>query len=141
MCPGCKTSPLVHSNATPVSLSLGRDFFLRELTKGSTQTSDGLGKQGQPDVAVVVKPMGSHFGRCTHFRTYLSGNWDVHWGYDLDFDPSPCGGSTPFKIHPCSRSCRLLNKLPPRCVLTCGCFSGFARSLAKDMGLKRQSCT
>ena len=20
----------------------------------------------------------------THFRTYFSGDWDVHWGYDLD---------------------------------------------------------
>ena len=27
-------------------------------------------------------------GRCTtHFRTYFSWDWDVHWGYDLDFDP------------------------------------------------------
>ena len=27
-------------------------------------------------------------GRCTtHFRTYFSGNWDVHGGYDLAFDP------------------------------------------------------
>ena len=25
----------------------------------------------------------------THFRTYFSGDWDVHWGYDLDFDPLP----------------------------------------------------
>ena len=25
----------------------------------------------------------------THFRTYFSGDWDVHWGYDLDFDPWP----------------------------------------------------
>ena len=25
------------------------------------------------------------WGRCTtHFRTYFSGGWDVHWGYDLD---------------------------------------------------------
>ena len=23
----------------------------------------------------------------THFRTDFSGDWDVHWGYDLDFDP------------------------------------------------------
>ena len=29
-------------------------------------------------------------GRCTtHFRTYFSGDWDVHWGYGLDFDPWP----------------------------------------------------
>ena len=25
----------------------------------------------------------------THFRTYFSGDWDVHWGDDLDFDPWP----------------------------------------------------
>ena len=26
----------------------------------------------------------------THFRTYYSGDWDVHWGeYELDFDPWP----------------------------------------------------
>ena len=32
------------------------------------------------------------WGRCTtHFRTYFSGYWDVHRGYDLDFDPWPYG--------------------------------------------------
>ena len=25
----------------------------------------------------------------THFRTYFSGDWDVHLGYDLGFDPWP----------------------------------------------------
>ena len=32
-----------------------------------------------------------------HFRVgappiliYSGGDWDVHWGYDLDFDPRPC---------------------------------------------------
>ena len=44
-------------------------------------------------LAVVVKTvLGSHFGVgdfTTHFRTYFSGDWDVHWGYDLDFDPWP----------------------------------------------------
>ena len=37
-------------------------------------------------------PMVPLWGRCTtHFRTYFSG-WiesDVHWGYDLAFDPWP----------------------------------------------------
>ena len=29
------------------------------------------------------------WGRCTtHFRTYFSGDWDVHWGCDRDFDHS-----------------------------------------------------
>ena len=40
-------------------------------------------------MAVVVKTVvGSHFA-------YFSGDWDVHWGYDLDFDPWPCGESLP----------------------------------------------
>ena len=31
-----------------------------------------------------VNPNGIPFwGRCTHFRTYLSGVWDVHWGYGV----------------------------------------------------------
>ena len=30
------------------------------------------------------------WGRCT---THFSGGWDVHWGYDFDFDPWPCGFS------------------------------------------------
>ena len=36
-----------------------------------------------------VKTNGIPFwGRCTtHFRTYFSGAWDVHWGYDLGFHP------------------------------------------------------
>ena len=25
----------------------------------------------------------------THFRTCFSGDWDVHWGFDLAFDPRP----------------------------------------------------
>ena len=31
------------------------------------------------------------WGRCTHLSilVYLSGDWEVHWGYDLDFDPWP----------------------------------------------------
>ena len=35
----------------------------------------------------MSKPMGSHFGGIgeftTHVRTYLGGDWDVHWGYGL----------------------------------------------------------
>ena len=29
------------------------------------------------------------FGCTTHFRTDFSGDWDVHLGYDLGFDPWP----------------------------------------------------
>ena len=29
-------------------------------------------------------PMVPLWGRCTaHFRTYFSGDWDVHWGYGV----------------------------------------------------------
>ena len=28
-------------------------------------------------------------GRCTTHLVYFSGDWDVHWGDDLDFDPWP----------------------------------------------------
>ena len=37
------------------------------------------------EMAVVVKANGMPFwGRCTtHFRTYFSGDWDVHWGYGI----------------------------------------------------------
>ena len=36
-------------------------------------------------VAVVVKNpiLGGGFRCTTHFRTYFSGDWDVHWGYGL----------------------------------------------------------
>ena len=35
---------------------------------------------------VVKTVLGSHFGVgefTTHFSTYVSGDWDVHWGYGL----------------------------------------------------------
>ena len=39
------------------------------------------------------KPIVPFWARCTtHFRTYFSGDWDVHWGLtDLGFDPWPFG--------------------------------------------------
>ena len=44
-------------------------------------------------MAVVVKTNGIPFWLVgeftTHFRTYFSGDWDVHRGYDLDFDSWP----------------------------------------------------
>ena len=51
-------------------------------------------QQAGESVALIwlwVKTNGIRFwGRCTtQFRTYASGDWDVHWGYDLDFDPWP----------------------------------------------------
>ena len=46
-------------------------------------------------MAVVVKTNGVPFWLVgeftTHFRTHFSWDWDVHWGYDLAFDPWPYG--------------------------------------------------
>ena len=45
----------------------------------------------------MSKPLGSHFGVgefTTHFRTYFSGDWDVHWPNGLVFvlgNPCTCG--------------------------------------------------
>ena len=40
----------------------------------------------------LSKPMGSHFGGFgAPPILVLSGDWDVHWGHDLDFDPWPHG--------------------------------------------------
>ena len=59
----------------PIALTLMR--------LGPGGTSAPLGQ----DRAVVVKTvLGSHFGVgefTTHFRTYFSGDWDVHWGYGI----------------------------------------------------------
>ena len=41
---------------------------------------------GRRRVAVVVKTFWDPIlvGRCTtHFRSYFSGDWDVHWGYGI----------------------------------------------------------
>ena len=35
------------------------------------------------------KPMGSHFGVGAPPILVNRGDWDVHWGYDLHFDPWP----------------------------------------------------
>ena len=54
----------------------------------------------------VKTVLGSHFGVfgefTAHFRTYFSGGWDVHWGYDLDLDPWPygCGSKKCTKMTP-----------------------------------------
>ena len=53
----------------------------------------GGGGLVRAEMAVVVKTvLGCHFGvgeLTTHVRTYFGGDWDVHWGYDLGFDPWP----------------------------------------------------
>ena len=38
----------------------------------------------------VGQNQGYHFGvSAPPILVYFSGDWDVHWGYDLDFDPWP----------------------------------------------------
>ena len=39
-------------------------------------------------------------GRCTtRFSRDFSGDWDVHWGYDLEYDPWPHGNQQPGGRH------------------------------------------
>ena len=59
---------------------------------GDLLGSLGLGILANGDVG---QNQGCHFrvGEFTHFRTNFSGDWDVHWGYNLGFDPWPCAPS------------------------------------------------
>ena len=49
----------------------------------------------------VGQTMGSHCGvSAPPILIYFSGDWDVHWGYDLDFDPWPyIGGHAHLVLH------------------------------------------
>ena len=57
-------------------------------------------------MAVVVKTDGIPFWWVgeftTHFRLYFTGDWDVHWGYDLAFEPWPCDPWEPINFHTAS---------------------------------------
>ena len=61
-------------------LHIKRDFTLIWAKRACLKWKYGCGS----------KPMLPFWGTCTtHFRTYFSGDWDVHCGYDLAFDPWP----------------------------------------------------
>ena len=59
----------------------------------------------------------------TQFRTYLGGDWDLHWGYDLDFDPWPSVDPSSSALQPSKKTkkntlvelvhCRFAGWLPP----------------------------
>ena len=86
-----------------VPSSLRLEPLAQKLIRAKTDSGidEGLG-DSQPSTLVVKTVLGS---RCwlvgeftTHFSTYFSGDWDVHWGYDLAFDPWPypfCGVQHP----------------------------------------------
>ena len=42
--------------------------------------------------------MGSHFGVGAPPILVYSGDWDVHWGYDLAFDPWPLHSTRAFSL-------------------------------------------
>ena len=76
---------LVPSACQPLSPASG----IHVRTRGRSRSS-GLELALRGIWLWLSKPMGSHFGVgefTTNFRIYFSGDWDVHWGYDLDFDP------------------------------------------------------
>ena len=65
-------------------LQLSRRRGTRTAMQGRTPGSSAAVPLVFLQMAVVVKTvLGSHFGVgefTTHFRTYFSGDWDVHWG-------------------------------------------------------------
>ena len=79
--PSTVQPPLVSTETSSHKKDTPEDLPLPEAAMLNLQVLHGCGS----------KPMGSDFwGSCTtHFRTYFSGDWDVHWGDDLDFDPWP----------------------------------------------------
>ena len=76
---------------------LARSERRRPLSTSSERLLTGSNKiSPTPNRSVNIygcgsKPMVPFRGRCTTHVTlvYFCGDWDVHWGYDLDFDPWP----------------------------------------------------
>ena len=67
------------SKSQPGSVFFGRDPFQ-------------VGLEGKQ--LAVCQNQWYHFGvGAPPISVYFSGDWDVHWGYDLDFDPWPTGNT------------------------------------------------
>ena len=75
------------------SLEMPKKAFEQASHGGSRAASSRRSGCLQSRWAVVVKTvLGSHFGWWVNsppIWVYFSWDWDVHWGYDLDFDPWP----------------------------------------------------
>ena len=108
------TFKLTHSRVMTAALSAAAAPLMLPAVvcfEGEARRATGVGAQGAgagghvPGLALWLwvkikppgygcgsKPMVPFWDRCTtHFRTYFIGDWDVHWGYDSDFDPWPYG--------------------------------------------------
>ena len=82
---------VARSSATSLARSPRRCWAPSEGSQRPDQRADGEAEVGSLRYGCGSKPI-PFWGRCTtHFRTYFGGDWDVHWGYDLDFDPWPYG--------------------------------------------------
>ena len=66
----------------------------------------------------IVEPILMGIGMLTH------GDWDAHWGCDLDFDPCSCNNPTPVRL-------LLVVVDPPAKSLTFWGFSGKPLDLSK----------
>ena len=64
------------------SFSFGFPLTLKRLQEGYPQEKTDPYGCGS-------KPMAPFWGCTTHFTLFYGVDWDVHWGYDLDFDPWP----------------------------------------------------
>ena len=74
-------------------------------------------------MAVLVE-MGSHFGVgefTTNFRTYFSGDWDVHWGMTRLLTHGPVAGLGPGgRPHSsCAKKIENVHKPPVACRVSC----------------------
>ena len=61
--------------------------FVWLFTHGLPENAHWLGPPIFTPYGCGSKPIVPFWGRCTSIFVYLSGDWDVHSGYDLDFDP------------------------------------------------------
>ena len=63
------------------------------LRREDVQTQFRAAAQTVSKPFLLLKNMGMGHNLCLHVAilVYFSGDWDVHWGYDLDFDPWPYG--------------------------------------------------
>ena len=78
-----------------------RDPCLPVPSESSSRPSQFLGVFCFLYLAVCQNRFGIPFwGRCTRFRTCFGGDWDVHWGNDLDFDPWPFNPIKAFLVWP-----------------------------------------
>ena len=71
-------------------LGIERGVWLARSISRAVQASSFPFSNQPPKEMAVVQHQWYHFGvGVPPISVYFTGDWDVHWGYDLDFDPWP----------------------------------------------------